>query len=403
MAWPALLVRDMGMPGYLAFALPNVIGAAAMGFVLSRPSMAGAIRHHHAGMVAMFSFVTVAFHSFAIAWLFVRWLGPSVAVTAGIATVASWIVLARVQRGAWVGPIVVWSVSLIVMVAVLAGWSGTWQGITFGLNQTRLGSMELAMLVPGCLFGFLLCPYLDGTFLRARQSTEPTTGRWAFGLGFGVVFALMIVLTLAYAGSLAQAFGKGDGVVVAPAWVAAMLVIHVGLQAGLTTALHGRIVAGKRGATSPLMWTAIAVGLILAIIAFLVAMGGPMAGPIQPEHTPITIGEGVYRSLLLFYGWVFPGYVLLCIVPTRGNVGMGRRQVVYTVVLILGLPTVFGEFVLGWTGLSTIGFTLLILCRIGIDLAAIRNPNTADRTPDPSPTPPQANTDNDQQEQVNQV
>ena len=52
------------------------------------------------------------------------------------------------------------------------------------------------------LFGFALCPYLDLTFHRARQSLAGRDAKTAFGVGFGVLFALMILFTLGYSGWL---------------------------------------------------------------------------------------------------------------------------------------------------------------------------------------------------------
>ena len=55
-------------------------------------------------------------------------------------------------------------------------------------------------------FGFLLCPFLDGTLVGVRGSIvgagEGVRARAAFGVGFGVLFLAMIAMTLGYAGRL---------------------------------------------------------------------------------------------------------------------------------------------------------------------------------------------------------
>src|SRR6184192_2117105 len=57
---PVLLVRDFDIWGWVVFAVPNVVGAAAMGWVLSRQGSYN-ISHHHQAAVEAFSVVTIAF------------------------------------------------------------------------------------------------------------------------------------------------------------------------------------------------------------------------------------------------------------------------------------------------------------------------------------------------------
>ena len=64
-------------------------------------------------------------------------------------------------------------------------------------------------LAPCLIFGFLLCPYLDLTFLRARTSLDRSPSRLAFGFGFGGVFLFMMVLTYLYAGPVLQLLASG--------------------------------------------------------------------------------------------------------------------------------------------------------------------------------------------------
>ncbi|MEO0631212.1 MAG: hypothetical protein AAFY46_10885, partial [Planctomycetota bacterium] len=45
---PILMVRDLGLAGYLVFAIPNVVGAAAMGWVLRSPASSLALTTRHA-------------------------------------------------------------------------------------------------------------------------------------------------------------------------------------------------------------------------------------------------------------------------------------------------------------------------------------------------------------------
>src|SRR2546421_4737493 len=67
---PVLLVRDYGVWGWIVFALPNVIGAAAMGLVLKNQAASESITRLLAPACAAFSLVTISFQLyFAVAYL----------------------------------------------------------------------------------------------------------------------------------------------------------------------------------------------------------------------------------------------------------------------------------------------------------------------------------------------
>src|SRR6266853_1095528 len=65
---PVLLIRDFGCWGYAAFAVPNVLGAAGMGWVLRRSGSSAAITRRHRSATATFSLVTQAFQIFFLFW-----------------------------------------------------------------------------------------------------------------------------------------------------------------------------------------------------------------------------------------------------------------------------------------------------------------------------------------------
>src|SRR3982750_3304447 len=66
---PVLLVRDFGVWGWVVFAVPNVVGAAAMGAVLARPGASERVVARHPGACACFSVVTIGFHVLFLAWI----------------------------------------------------------------------------------------------------------------------------------------------------------------------------------------------------------------------------------------------------------------------------------------------------------------------------------------------
>src|SRR4051812_32860256 len=58
---PVLLVRDYGTWGWFVFALPNVVGAAAMGWILRTREQSVRIVDQHRFACLAFSFVTITF------------------------------------------------------------------------------------------------------------------------------------------------------------------------------------------------------------------------------------------------------------------------------------------------------------------------------------------------------
>ena len=72
---PVLLVRDYGVWGWVVFAVPNVLGAAAMGWVLSDPARSSQLVERHRAACVCFSLITIVFHVFFVRWLVGRMLG----------------------------------------------------------------------------------------------------------------------------------------------------------------------------------------------------------------------------------------------------------------------------------------------------------------------------------------
>src|SRR3954468_9321416 len=65
---PVLLVRNWGIWGWVVFAVPNVIGAAAMGLVIRSRESSEEILIRHRMAIALFSLVTIAFHIYFVYW-----------------------------------------------------------------------------------------------------------------------------------------------------------------------------------------------------------------------------------------------------------------------------------------------------------------------------------------------
>ncbi len=306
---PVLLVRDYGVWGFVAFALPNVLGAAAMGFVVSSPEHSRAITTRHATAVACFSAITIAFQVvflFSIGTMFFASERLTYVYAAGALVAAA---IAGLLRG--VGAALIWIASLVILALA---WNGN--GLT--LPRSEAPPTDLLLLAPVCVFGFALCPYLDGTFHRARVHLG-ARAPLAFALGFGVLFFAMILGTLTYAEPVALLLQNPELAVMLPG----VLIIgcHIALQAAYTSLLHIPVLASAKPSRLPVAVFFVALIVGAAISAFCW------------YHTPwgITFGELTYRLFMSFYGLVFPAYAWLCMIPTRdGHAGVagpqGRRK-----------------------------------------------------------------------------
>ncbi len=69
---PVLLVRDYGEWGWIVFAIPNVIGAVAVGFLNRTAEQSRATVVAHRSMMVAFSAVTATFQIFFAWWIFTR-------------------------------------------------------------------------------------------------------------------------------------------------------------------------------------------------------------------------------------------------------------------------------------------------------------------------------------------
>ena len=320
---PIMLVRDYGVWGWVAFAIPNVVGAAAMGTVLWKPEVSWGLVQKHPGALRWFAGVTIAYQIYVVAWLFnYFWIA--------LIWVVPWLVMDKPRREAVGG----WLPAVSVGVAVIS-WGafsmagsldGAWFDVSRDALPSRLTPLDLWLLTPGLIAGFLLCPYLDPTFHRARYSTGPGTGKVAFALGFGVVFASMIVFTLMYAGLLRPVINGQAGAfeAIASPWKV-LLAIHIAVQIAFTIVVHARerfavVEANDRW---PLVWfTAVLLG------ALAWAVLSRASGWRLPAETGygLTLGEVGYRLFLLAYGVFFPAYVLICMIPPLRSWKAGARR-----------------------------------------------------------------------------
>ncbi len=275
MFMPIILLGDFGWPGFLVFAVPNVLGCAAFGYVLRNASRRAELIQRHERAAVVFSAVVVAYHLFFMAFLATMIARGSPRATLVAVTLPAGVYLAGygfswMPQRAWpVAAAVLYAGSIAVFVAVgtttlsATQWSGT------------LTTTDLLCLAPALVFGLLLCPYLDLTFHRALDAAP---SRHAFAV-FGIAFIPILLLTVAYR----------QGV------TAPLVVAYMTVQATFTVAAHVREIRGRSWPRSRASRSA-----LLLVPAAAVALA------LVPGD-----GENTYLRFLGFFGLIFPAYVLV--------------------------------------------------------------------------------------------
>lgn len=320
---PVLLIRDFGLWGFIAFAAPNVIGAAAMGWTLWRRGHSELLVRAHWKMVKAFSGVTIAFQVFFLLWLIRAAPQPALwAVLAAVVLmmVAGPVVAPRLKAGEKPGPLrfiraapllvlsgLVWVISAGCLTAMIVRGDLT---VTMPAATAAPG---LAWLAPVCGFGFLLCPYLDMTFHLARQYQAAGRARASFTIGFGVLFLVMILFTALYA----QVFDASRPMMVWRPIAAAgvvLLAAHIVMQLSFTTMVHGdaerRLVGSPRDAKKAGASRGLVAGIGIALVMMMLARGDGRV------YAGLSWAEIGYRLFMSFYGLLFPAYVWICVIPT---------------------------------------------------------------------------------------
>ncbi|MBX3359329.1 MAG: hypothetical protein KF745_12990 [Phycisphaeraceae bacterium] len=348
---PVLLIRDFGPLGFVVFAVPNVVGAAAMAWVLSRQGASESLVARHRTSMRWFSIATIAFQFFVTGVVVATtdavfgW-GLGAAAVFAIAVLAGWAL-----RPPCVGVAALCISAVLAGVYLLRGGPG---GLFAGdLPAPELPRSHLLGLAAACGFGFLLCPYLDLTFHRARQSLTAPAAKAAFAIGFGVLFLGAILLTAAYAGMwLGQSWSRA---------ALAVVLAHLLVQTGATTGFHTRetAAAGKVGG----------VGEMAALAAVLAAGAGWIS------TCPISIAPGaadlnarfelVYRLFMSFYGLVFPAYVWICMAGSSAATKPLRRRLAWWVTgVAIAAPAFWIGFVERGTMWTLVGVAVAILAGI---------------------------------------
>ncbi len=305
---PVLLIRDYGQASFLAFAIPNALGAAAMGFVLRDPEHSRRFVASHRLACWVFSLVTTAFQTFFLTWLLIP-NGQSIdGLLLAAAAILPIILLQRPSTGGG-RMLALVSAAFIASVALGLWWlfrEGGPRSIPDSITSASRPD-EILPLAMVCTLGFALCPYLDLTFHETRQALPRNAGRLAFGIGFCVLFLSMILLTFGYSGTILQQITSQ--IAPGPQMLPMVLCIHIALQLGCTIAFHTHWAKDPtitRGRPMWLSFAAFAAGIILGYAGFKVS-----------GYAGLDAMELIYRCFMAFYGLVFPAYIWTCSTPWK--------------------------------------------------------------------------------------
>jgi hypothetical protein len=256
----------------------------------------------HAGACFAFSLVTIAYHVFFAAWLINRLQLNWGWAALGVYAIAAMLPGRDVVRFVFAGFALFTSVSMWFMLYRQESPLNvpTMHSVFEAAHPWR----GLLLLLP-FIVGFALCPYLDLTFHRARQNTSVSGGRFAFGVGFGVVFFAMIVFTLLYAQFLRPAVDSNP----VGQLSSLFLCLHLIGQSAFTVAAHVKELPGRNAfvISSAFRFAAIGAGIVLLGAAAI----GWLATDGSVRFRGRDFGEAVYWGFLGFYGIVFPGYLWL--------------------------------------------------------------------------------------------
>lgn len=363
---PVLLLRDLGLAGFAAFALPNIIGAAMFGAIFSNPQTQFNFLNSHRTAIWAFSIATVAFQAFfAVSLMLPAPISAMQATTllgtAACAVAIRW--LCEKPKQLLIASVITWIVSCGLM--VVAARQGH-EGPPADLLQYQPDRAQLIGLAAVCALGFALCPWLDRTFHFARQSLPGPRGTWAFALGFGVLFATMLGFTALYAREGTLTIVPDDGSAPFAPWIAFAPVVlsHIAMQLGFTIGAHlpwcAKDAPVDIGPDEPKarerLWV---FGPLL--VGGVVAMFASSANGLYE----LTGFEITYRCFMALYGLVFPSYVWICAPKVHSASAPTKRKfVVWVAAMAIAAPFFWIGFMQRRYEWITPGVAIILAARV---------------------------------------
>lgn len=333
---PVLLISRLGWPGFLAFALPNVIGCAGMGFVLhalakrrggTTPAVSQIMVAAHSRMMVVFSIITAAFQVFFAVWL-VDELIPQMSLpwwaslAVGLVIYLLGLLFSFLTDRDWLAlALVTYAFSIAALFAV-----GT-DAFAHVPMRGWLPESHLWWLLPTLCFGFLFCPYLDLTFHRAAQAASHP--RSAFGI-FGLAFAIMLGLTVMLWFNPQVWYQR---------MIALLALGHIIAQLIFTTGAHLREV--RLSDAFP------------GVRPRAIAMASPVIGIAGLALSRLFIdrveaGEWAYLGFLACYGLLFPAYVIVTIATGR-PLRSKQEWIAFLALVVICIPAMAAGFLFNLT------------------------------------------------------
>jgi len=299
-----LLVRDYGIWAWAAFAVPNMIGAGAVGWLVRDAAASRRLVRSHLPAFIAFSWVTIAFQVFFVVWI-LGWFYPRLDLPHVLLLLACAVAIGRPTGGrikAWI---------VLPLSYAIGIWALHRHWIPMLPPAVPASIPRLGGLAAACMLGFGLCPYLDLTFHLARQRTSVIGGRIAFTLGFGLFFLGMLLFTLGYSGYLTQPLDQ------MPPTFSLLLPLYLVIQASYTIGLHLEALNSDLGLASgrgELIYRLFMGGYGLFFPAFIwMRMRTPARSP------KLVIGAIVLASPFIAYAflsppamaWALPGVLIV--------------------------------------------------------------------------------------------
>jgi hypothetical protein len=303
---PVLIMRELGFVGVITFAVPNIVGAMAMGWALRDERQSREMIGENRSAFIWYSLITILFHAFFAAWIIRQIAGPRAGAALAAIFLLFWIIL-HWRRG---GEFLAAGLTLVVS-AALMGW-GFWRHElpypAQPIEATRLSPINNLWLAPAWALGFICCPWLDLTFHAARRAMGRAEARAAFFVGFGIIFSAVLLLTVAYSGWLVVGFDRARY-----PQLAMIIGGYLIVQSCFTVALHTRQIGGLGGKIPMRRFLIFSALLVIAVLLGVLSNA-------QFAYNGIEMGELIYRAFLGFYGLIFPAYVWLCMVKPRRSI-----------------------------------------------------------------------------------
>lgn len=351
---PVILIRDYGPLSWLMFAVPNVIGAAGMGYILKREEASIEIVNKNKLACTTFSIVTILFQIYFLGWISI-FAPRMLTIFVYVGFVLLYFLTIKYER---LTATLVWLFSLLCILSALYFVPLGELGIFKFVNLTREKDALLS-LTPICTFGFLLCPYLDLTFHKVRQLNNHHNSKIIFTLGFAILFLVMILFTFFYSGPF-NSIISGLPLIQnnIPNLFIYVVLLHMFIQIGFTSIVHITSIQSiqKRKIILPVLF-------IAAIIIYILPK---MLNGIH-SVLDIDLNEVIYRSFMAFYALIAPSYIFYFIFPKNGKNApfKGQNLIIWIAVILLALPF----YAIGFLGIKW-HFEFLSLIGLAIVLGA---------------------------------